>query len=399
MDAGMDERNTDLKQSVLIFAPSFYPAVQAGGPARSLTNLADALSERYRITVVTADRDYGVATPYPGRSGSWLMVGNARTFYLNVRSPAQWVTLLTSLRDRKHDLVLLNSVWNPGFAILPALLSLMGLVRGPIVVMPRGELERGALAVKSRKKRMLGTIVRGLYRRVISGIGATSGSEADAASAWFPDAQVMVTTNMPDVIPFSASVEKTHQFRLVFLSRINEKKGLLYALLALRSVTQPVKFTVAGPVDGVKYWDECREVIRSLPANVEPDYVETVSREGIPALLWESHAMVLLTAGENYGHVIAESLQAGCPVITTPTTPWTRVIRAGGGEIIEDRTDLASISSAFSTWASKSSHELAEHRWAARRAFDEFSADSQPNIVDVALNTFAASTPRQRKGW
>ena len=46
-------------------------------------------------------------------------------------------------------------------------------------------------------------------------------------------------------------------------------------------------------------------------------------------------AFAFPTLGENFGHVIAESLSAGCAVICSDQTPWTPVLLAGGGTVVD----------------------------------------------------------------
>jgi glycosyltransferase involved in cell wall biosynthesis len=43
---------------------------------------------------------------------------------------------------------------------------------------------------------------------------------------------------------------------------------------------------------------------------------------------------VLPTLGENFGHVILESLSAGCPVLLSDRTPWKRLEADGAGWIL-----------------------------------------------------------------
>jgi glycosyltransferase involved in cell wall biosynthesis len=38
-----------------------------------------------------------------------------------------------------------------------------------------------------------------------------------------------------------------------------------------------------------------------------------------------AHLFFFPTKGENYGHVIAEALEAGCPVLISDQTPWSDV--------------------------------------------------------------------------
>ena len=113
-------------------------------------------------------------------------------------------------------------------------------------------------------------------------------------------------------------------------------------------------------------------------------YSGVVGRSEIASVLWNSDCMVLPTAGENYGHVIAEALQAGCPVITTATTPWTDVLRRGGGEIIAQREDAISIAGILDSWAAKDPGELKEARLSALQAFKAYNAEADRNIIELA---------------
>ena len=61
--AGAESARDKLLRRILVFAPSFYPAVRAGGPARSLTNLVRELESEFIIDVVTSDRDLGRPNP------------------------------------------------------------------------------------------------------------------------------------------------------------------------------------------------------------------------------------------------------------------------------------------------------------------------------------------------
>lgn len=371
---------------ILVFAPSFEPAVRAGGPARSLSNLVRVLGDDHIVDVVTPDRDLGDTAPFPGLSGRKVTRGQSTVFYLDESSFVQWRSLLARLSENRYDLIMVNSAWNHTMALAPATLSLARRLHGPVLLMPRGELEPGALALKSAKKQLAGPVFRGLYRRAVALVGATSLEEAANAKAWFPETPVVMTmNNLPDEIPFGRPATSADNLRLLFLSRINPQKGLLPLLSGLRESTMPVSLAIVGPVEDAAYWALCQQAISGLPAHVKVHHTPLAERHEIAPLLWNSDCMALLTAGENYGHVIAEALQAGCPVITTPTTPWTQVIRSGGGSIVESRDDPAEVAAVFEQWATKSPEGLAASRLAAREAFETFASQAGPNIVELAL--------------
>lgn len=376
-----------LLRRILMLAPSFYPAVRAGGPARSLTNLVREIESEFIVDVVTSDRDLGAAEPFAGLSGRWVTRGLTTVYYLDRSSTHQLVALLKKLARNKYDLIVVNSIWDYRYALAPVLLASIRVLKGPVLLLPRGELEPGALALKSRKKRLAGPAFRAVYRHGVSVFAATSRDEADNIQTWIPGRPVVTSTNnLPDAIPWGEPTHSHPHLHVLFLSRVDRKKGLRELLRGLDRTTREINVSIVGPTNDPKYWQECKQAITQLPEHVVVARTELAERHEIPNLLWNSDCMVLLTAGENYGHVIAESLQAGCPVITTPTTPWTDVIRGGGGEIVENRDDTTEVARVLDRWAAKTPDELAEDRHKARAAFDEFTAGAGPNVIELALS-------------
>ena len=385
---------------ILIFAPSFEPAVKSGGPARSLSNLERELRKDFDVDVVTRDRDLGDVAPFEGLSGRSVRRGTTIVHYINERSPRQWWSVIRRLRRNDYALIMINSFWDPAMALLPCVLRRVGAIQGEVLLLPRGELEPGALAMKARKKTLAGPAFRALYRQAVTVFGATSRSEADNISRWFPEAKVVTTTNnIPDSIDFGVPREQSSILRAIFLSRINAKKGLLPLLRGLALTKSEIRLTIVGPVEDPAYWRECEGAIRDLPEHVTVIHQGAAPRDSIGPLLWNADCMVLLTAGENYGHVIAESLQAGCPVITTPTTPWTHVLRLGGGEIIEDRDDPTQVAATLDSWAGKTLSAKSASRHRAREAFSSFQQASGPNMIRLALDSLSSqSAPRTQSG-
>ena len=371
---------------VLVFAPSFDRSVKAGGPARSLTNLVRSLGDEFVVDVVTPDRDLGDLVPFAGLSGMVVRRGHSTVYFLDQSSPRQVVSLVRRISRVPYDLIMLNGVWNHRLALFPAVLKVLEVLDGPVLLMPHGELEPGALAIKAAKKKLAGPVYRKIYRHAVSVWGATSDEEAANISAWLQaNARVLTTRNNgSDSIPWGKPDGPSAALRVLFLSRISSKKGLLFLLRGLEYVRQPIVLSIAGPIEDAAYWARCQAAIGLLPDHVVVHYSGVVGRSEIASVLWNSDCMVLPTAGENYGHVIAEALQAGCPVITTATTPWTDVLRRGGGEIIAQREDAISIAGILDSWAAKDPGELKEARLSALQAFKAYNAEADRNIIELA---------------
>ena len=119
-----------------------------------------------------------------------------------------------------------------------------------------------------------------------------------------------------------------------------------------------------------------------------------VSRTCVENLLWASDLMVLLTAGENFGHVVAESLQAGCPVLITDETPWTEFIRAGAGEIVEDRNDFRTVGAALDRWSQLDQTALERYRERATEAFDAWRLRNSGDVLAVTGDWMAKRDKR-----
>ena len=173
--------------------------------------------------------------------------------------------------------------------------------------------------------------------------------------------------------------------RLVFISRISPKKNLVRLLEALAKVPVRTSLDIYGPKEDAHYWRECESLISSLPSHIEVTYSGALRPAEVPATFSRYDAFAFPTLGENFGHVIAESLASGCPVVCSDTTPWSAVLERGGGEVIPDLT-ADSWAEVLTRWCSASAEDRAVARAAAQRAFKDWRArQSAENILNVAI--------------
>ncbi|MGX1597896.1 glycosyltransferase family 4 protein [Dietzia maris] len=241
----------------------------------------------------------------------------------------------------KPDIVYINSFLSPNFSILPTALSRFGLFgKATVIIAPRGEFGAAALAIKARKKKafLLFSRLTGLHRNVIW--HASSEMEADDIRHHVSDAKVAIRLNESS-LPLKAL--RTNRpddgiVRLIFISRISEIKGVKLLLEALSSVTQTVTIDLYGSAQNPDYLAECRELAAKLPKNVTASFKGSIENSKVRSLFADADAFFLPTEQENFGHAIAESLSAGCPVFIEDVTPWTEIVRHGGGAIVRERT-------------------------------------------------------------
>jgi glycosyltransferase involved in cell wall biosynthesis len=114
--------------------------------------------------------------------------------------------------------------------------------------------------------------------------------------------------------------------RIVFLSRIDPKKGL-DLLLPAWTATAPQfsdwELVIAGPLKG-SYADSIQTLARDIHAP-RVRFTGEILGEAKRSLLSGASLFVLPTYSENFGIAVAEALAHGVPVITTTETPWTEI--------------------------------------------------------------------------
>lgn len=321
---------------ILISLGCYLPGFQAGGPIRSVANLVQALGDEFDFRILTADRDLGSSTPYPNiRLGVWQPVGKAQVMYL---APAQrnliaWRHHLNAL---DYDVLYLNSFFAPETTYTLLWRRLSQLTHMPVIIAPRGEFSLGALAIKAYKKRPYVWLLQmcGLTRDITW--HASSLLEADDTRRQFASAQIQVAPNdwarpVEKGNGFTPRTKHAGEIRLVFLSRLARKKNLDFALRVANKLTGQITFDIYGPTEDRAYWAECQRLIVEMPSNICVHYGGAVEPDRIGEILARYHLFFLPTRGENYGHVIAEALMVGCPVLISDQTPWRELAMQHAG--------------------------------------------------------------------
>lgn len=374
--------------TVTVMAPYFVPAVDGGGPVRTLDALTLAAPDHFDVRVITRDRDLGarerLSVPRRAR------LGRRSVHYIDTRGVVGCVRLARALRTGRPDIEYLNSVFDARFSILPLLLRRMGLHRsGTLVLAPRGEFDPGALAIRSGKKRLYLHAARalGLFRNVVW--HASDETEAgNVRSVLGADTRIVVRENETRLPPRAdhSTPPETDDLRLAVLGRIAPKKRvhlLLEALIALAPTT-PITVQIIGPTDDLAYARRCRSLADRLNDSVTVEWIGSVPHERVLALLSQAHALVSPTAGENFGHTIAESMAAGRPVILSDTTPWSARVSAGGGTVVGNDS-VSAWAHVLAAWARMPHAERVERSSQAADAYERWRAGaSAPHVFVMA---------------
>lgn len=313
---------------LVIVCDHYLPGYKAGGPIVSISYLVQTLKEKYRIVVVTRDRDIGDKQPYEK-----IIINRATDLddYHVLYVDSKW-QLIKAIFKSKPNIIYFNSLFSR-FSFV-ALIASFFLRHSPMRVMaPRGELGKGALKIKPTRKRMFISVFRysGFSKKMK--FHATSLNEAeDIRKELHASAEVVANIPSPPYVNLTKKTKRPSEVKFVYLSRITKKKNLAFALQAIKSATRGnILFDIFGPQEDKKYWKECLNLIQELPGNIQVNYRGAVPQAMVRDILSEYHALLLPTANENFGHVIAESLQSGTLPIISDQTPWRGLELEGVG--------------------------------------------------------------------
>ena len=335
-----------VERTVILTLVRYYlPGDNSGGPVRTIANMVAQLSDQFDFRIITSDRDVLDETAYAGvMVDGWNQVGKAQVYYA---SPANRsvAALARVISATEHDVLYLNSFFDPGFTQKPLLARMFGMLPvRPVVVAPRGEFSLGALALHSWKKSLfihLSSVI-GLYRNV-TWQASCAGEANDIAQSLGKtekfskrERDVAVAIDLPQVpgttvVPNAVELKHHSSLRIVFLSRITPKKNLHFALRVLARVRARVEFNIYGPIREEPYWHQCQRLIEACPPNVIVKYCGSLAHAEVPEVFGAHDLFFLPTLGENYGHVMMESLSAGTPILIADTTPWRNLEQAGVG--------------------------------------------------------------------
>lgn len=391
---------------ILCLLDYYLPGFKAGGPLRSISNMVDMLSDELDFRIITRDRDIREIDSYPLiKLNAWNLVGKSQVFYA---SPDRigFDFIVPLIRETPHDVLYVNSFFSFGFSIQPLIARKLRLLPPKhCVIAPRGEFSKGALELKRIKKAIFisAALSIGLHKGVIW--QASSEIEFDdirvnmvSNSGVFAE-QIVIAQDLVNlsILPLSRDLETHEQphmapLRIVFLSRISAKKNLHFLLQVLANVSSPILLDIFGPIEDQTYFDECNKLIGLLPEYINVSYLGEIFYADVLVTFRRYDLFAFPTLGENFGHVIIESLAAGTAVLVSDQTPWRGNEELGVQEISLLDPDAWAV--AIDQWANLDASSLAQRRAAAKSYANRFlNADKG---INQNLNLFLDLINRER---
>jgi glycosyltransferase involved in cell wall biosynthesis len=378
--------STENRLKVLQVVPSFYPAVEFGGPIFSTLAVCEGIS-RY------PDVDVEVLTTDTARNsvGNRIQLSQRLVTFSN-RFKVRYCrrTMLTSVSIellfrlpnalRKAQVIHLTGPYS--FPVIPTLLFAK-ILKKPVVWSPRGGFQATAQWDNSPNKhlKILFEKLCNIVRPRNTMMHVTAEVEACLSLSRFPGMRYQIIPNCVSVqenLP-KKNWKKNNEINIVFLSRLHPKKGLEDLIDALTKLPRHFKLSVYGDgEESYKAYLLKKCVSSSLVDRVRfCGHVDGPEKE--QAFL-SADIFCLPTHSENFGIVIAEALAFGIPVVTTVHAPWQGILDHKCGKWVEVGADA--LASALSELAQENLEEIGcnGREWMQR----EFSQDSMARrFVDL----------------
>jgi glycosyltransferase involved in cell wall biosynthesis len=303
---------------ILHITAAYKPAFIYGGPTMSVALLCEQLSEAGAYIEVFTTTANGVDELSMIPNEPVMVDGVMVTYFTRITkdhthfSPALLKALLGRINE--FDIVHIHAWWN-----LVSVLSchIAFLKKVPVIISPRGMLSNYTFSNKNVGFKNL--IHKVLGRRLLkrSHMHVTSAKESIAVSKLVTSLSITTIPNFVKLDDEKNYAEKLAlpYLKLLFFSRIEEKKGLDILLDALKLVSVPYHLTIAGNGNN-DYIDR----LKTIAINNHID--DKITWAGFFGdnkfeLLHQHDLLILPSHDENFGNVVIESLSVGTAVLIT----------------------------------------------------------------------------------
>ena len=301
---------------ILNVIAAYKPAVIYGGPTMSVAMLCEELSKAGISTKVFTTTANGTGELSVTVNQPTIVDGVTVTYFKRITkdhthfSPALIKVLWK--RAKEFDVVHIHAWWN----LVSVLSCMIALMKGiPVVLSPRGTLSDYSFSNKNIGKKKL--IHNLLGKRLLAKCHIHITAQRESVSILNLIKPVSITT-ISNFVKLEAGTVKEKpiagdELKLLFFSRIEEKKGLDILLNSLTSVTVPFRLIIAG--DGDKaYIDHLKASITDRIIMNKITWAGFYNDDKFD-LLRVHDLLVLPSHDENFGNVVIESLSVGTPVL------------------------------------------------------------------------------------
>lgn len=317
---------------IIHITASYKPAYIYGGPIQSVAKLCEALVgssnkcktvDEFNLEVLTTTANG--KTELEVTEAKPILVDDVSVTYFKRLtkdhshfSPKLLWKLNTTLQTPNTKRIIHIHAWWNLVSVLSCWVAKWNKV--PVVLSPRGMLTHYTQNNhNSLSKKFLHYLI-GKKLLQYCHIHATSEQEKQDILKIVKPKSITVIPNLVNIqmpvnySPLAVYNKDTAVFRLIFLSRIEEKKGLelLFDALALLEINW--QLTIAGS-GKEEYIENLKIKAKNLNFHDRVNWVGQVGNEAKYSLMAQHDLLLLTSFNENFANVVIESLSVGTPVL------------------------------------------------------------------------------------
>lgn len=301
---------------VLQISAAYKPAYVYGGPTMSVAMLCEQLVYA-GCTVNVFTTTANGTTELDVKPNRTVMVDGVNVTYFkritkdhSHLSPALLKAVWKNAKS--YHAIHIHAWWN----LVSVLSCLIAVIRRvPVVVSARGTLSPYSF---QNKNRAIKSLIHNLLSKPVlkrCHIHATSQRENEAVNSIISPKSSVIIPNFVKLPVYHPSVQNatTASIKLIFFSRIEEKKGLDILINALSLVKTAFHLTIAGNGNEV-YVDSLKQLAAEKSVSDKITWAGFINEDKFE-LLQKHDLFVLPSHDENFGNAVIESLSVGTPVL------------------------------------------------------------------------------------
>ena len=326
---------------ILHVVPTFFPAVAFGGPIFSTRAICDGTSELsdLAVEVLTTDAASGKKGDRIELSENPVLFPGGYSVRYCQRDAGVSISLelllrlpRAILRSNPH-----SEAQGSCFPIIPTLF-LCRLFGRPVVWSPRGGFQATEQWINAPRRglKILFERLSNFVRPRRTTLHVTAKEESEFSRRRLGDIEMALIPNcvsVPETLP-ERVWRPEGKLRIVFLSRVHEKKGLDDLIEAMALLPNFITLDIYGDGNG-KYVASLKQSVAQLGCEDRIRFRGHVDGDDKTRAFVDADLFCLPTHSENFGIVVAEALAHGTPVVTTVNAPWQRIEEEGCGLWVE----------------------------------------------------------------
>lgn len=311
---------------IIQICAAYKPAYIYGGPTMSVSKLSEELVKAGQdVTVLTTTANGKTELEVPIGKETW--VDGVKVYYFKRWtkdhthfSPTLFWFLHQTIRKTKRQtptpqlIIHIHAWWNL-VSIFSCLIAKLHGVK--VVLSPRGMLTSYSLSNRNSKFKDAIHFLLGKRLLKYCYIHATSKKELEDIKQ---TCEIKGISVVPNFVEFPKNIQhpttESEKYRLLFLSRIEQKKGLALLFEALAQTNINYQLSIAGTGE-ISYIENLKSLAKTLNIHRHINWLGHIENFHKFDLLAQHDLLVLTSYNENFANVVIESLAMGTPVLVS----------------------------------------------------------------------------------